>query len=151
MEWKDVMNALCVDYSKRTVQRILKHHHITKWRAAKRPKLTPAIATDRLKFAYKYRAWRRRWRRVILSDECSVERGRGKDQIWCFRDPQGKWLPQNIQPKSTGKDLSIMVSACFSGKSGRCDLQVMERDEDAPRGGYSARSYIKVLEEVIPQ
>jgi len=30
---------------------------------------------------------------------------------------------------------------------GRSELQVMERDEDSPKNGYSARSYIKILEE----
>jgi transposase len=41
--------------------------------------------------------------------------------------------------------------ACFSGAPGRCDLQVMECDETSRRSGYTAASYIKVLEEVIPQ
>lgn len=44
-----------------------------------------------------------------------------------------------------------MVSGCFSGRHGRCDLQVMERDAHSERNGYSARSYIKVLEQIIPQ
>jgi len=30
---------------------------------------------------------------------------------------------------------------------GRSELQVMERDEDSPKNGYSACSYIKILEE----
>ena len=29
----------------------------------------------------------------------------------------------------------------------RSELQVMERDEDTPKNSYSARSYIKILEE----
>jgi len=32
-------------------------------------------------------------------------------------------------------------------KGGRSELQVMERDENAPKNGYSAGSYIKILEE----
>jgi hypothetical protein len=32
-------------------------------------------------------------------------------------------------------------------KGGRSELQVMRRDDDSPKNGYSARSYIKVLEE----
>jgi hypothetical protein len=151
MEWKTVMKSLDVNYSKSTIKRILAKHYITKWRAAKRPKITPEIATKRLVFARKYLRWRRRWKRVILSDECSVERGKGHKQAWCFRTPQERWLVQNVQPKMTGKNLSIMVSGCFSGRSGRCDLQVMERDTLSRKGGYSAASYIKVLEEVIPQ
>jgi len=43
-----------------------------------------------------------------------------------------------------------MVWASFSLYS--CsDLVVMQRDIDAPRGGYTARSYIAVLDEILPQ
>ena len=54
-----------------------------------------------------------------------------------------------IEPKKTGKDVCIMVwGAIWLG--GRSDLVVMERDPDAPRGGYSACSYIQVLDDQIP-
>ncbi len=51
LEWNEVMKLLHVDFSKRTVQRILAKYHITKWRAKKRPMLTPELATERLSFA----------------------------------------------------------------------------------------------------
>jgi transposase len=54
-----------------------------------------------------------------------------------------------IQPVKKGKDISVMVWAAFSGALGRSDLIVMERDPKAPKGGYSAESYLKVLEEQI--
>jgi len=44
-----------------------------------------------------------------------------------------------------------MVWASFSGALRASDLVVMERDKEAPKGGYSAKSYIKVLEDQIPQ
>jgi len=56
-----------------------------------------------------------------------------------------------IQPVKKGKDISIMVWAAFSGALGRSDLIVMERDPDAPKGGYSAQSYLKVLEDQLPR
>jgi hypothetical protein len=34
---------------------------------------------------------------------------------------------------------------------GRSDIVVMARDEDAPRGGYTSRSYLEVLEDQIPR
>jgi len=55
-----------------------------------------------------------------------------------------------IQPVKKGKDISVMVWAAFSGALGRSDLIVMERDPDAPKGGYSAQSYLKVLEDQLP-
>jgi DDE superfamily endonuclease len=33
---------------------------------------------------------------------------------------------------------------------GRSDIIIMERDDDSSKGGFSANSYIKVLEEAIP-
>jgi hypothetical protein len=34
--------------------------------------------------------------------------------------------------------------------SGRSELFIMERDETSKRGGYSARSYLQVLEDQLP-
>jgi transposase len=42
-----------------------------------------------------------------------------------------------------------MIWASFSGASGRSDLAIMKRDPDAPRGGYSANSYLDMLEEYM--
>jgi len=40
-----------------------------------------------------------------------------------------------------------MVWASFSGALRASDLVVMERDKEAPKGGYSTKLYIKVLED----
>ena len=73
-----------------------------------------------------------------------MERGKGKKQEWVFRTPRQKWDKEMIQPVKKGKDISVMVWAAFSGALGRSDLILMERDPDAPKGGYSAQSYLKV-------
>jgi len=44
-----------------------------------------------------------------------------------------------------------MVWASLSGALGASDLVVMERDKEVPKGGYSAKSYIKILEDQIPR
>jgi transposase len=41
--------------SRSTIYRLIKKHHITKWRAKKRPKLTPELARMRLKWAKQHR------------------------------------------------------------------------------------------------
>lgn len=56
-----------------------------------------------------------------------------------------------VQPYKKGKDISVMVWASFSGKRGRSPLHIMVRDPLAKRGGYSANSYLEVLEENIPK
>lgn len=55
-----------------------------------------------------------------------------------------------IETYKAGKGISVMVWACFSGKSGRSELIIMERDQDLKRQGYSANSYIKLLNEALP-
>ena len=54
-----------------------------------------------------------------------------------------------VQPVKKSKDISVIVWAAFSGALGKSDLVVMERDVKALKGGYSAESYLKVLEEQI--
>ena len=114
--------------------------------------LTKQHARKRLLFCRRYKRWRSKgWKKVIWSDDCSAERGKGKKQQWVFRTPRQKWDKEMIQPVKKGKDISVMVWAAFSGALGRSDLIVMERDLKAPKGGYSAESYLKVLEEQIPR
>jgi hypothetical protein len=49
-----------------------------------------------------------------------------------------------------GKGILIIVWACFSGRLGRSELYIMERDPELKRGGNSAKSYLKLLDEIIP-
>ena len=137
-----------VTVTHKTLYRLLKKYHITNWRARKRPKLTPAVARLRLRWARKYKGFP--WRKVKFSDECSYERGTGKKPIWVFRTSLQKWYHEFIEEVSTGKDLTQMVYAAF-WYNGRSELIAMERDPLAAKEGYSARSYIWALEDgLIP-
>jgi hypothetical protein len=84
----------------------------------------------------------------MWSDECSVERGAGKQQEWCFRTPAQKWEPEMIQTYKCGKDIRVMVWGCF-WDTGRTSLYLMDRDFEAKKHGYSANSYIKVLDAMV--
>lgn len=55
-----------------------------------------------------------------------------------------------IEPANKTKRGSVMVWAAFGGPYERSDLIVMQRDEESKRNGYSAWSYLLVLEEAIP-
>jgi transposase len=46
-----------VTVTHKTLYRLLKKYHITNWRARKRPKLTPAVARLRLRWAQKYKGF----------------------------------------------------------------------------------------------
>ena len=53
-----------------------------------------------------------------------------------------------IDPQTKGKDISIMIwGAIWIG--GRSDLVVMERDSNSPKNGYTANSYLKVLDDQL--
>jgi hypothetical protein len=43
---------------------------------------------------------------IMWSDECSLERGIGKQREWCFRTPDSKWDSKNVQTYTCGKDVS---------------------------------------------
>ena len=110
------------------------------------------MAAKRLAFAKKFVLLsKEEWAKIIWSDECSIERGSGKDRSWVFRLPHQKWDKEMVDTYKKGKDISVMVWAAFSGALGRSSLYVMDRDAESKKGGYSARSYLEVLEENIPR
>jgi hypothetical protein len=85
----------------------------------------------------------------MWSDKCSAERGSGKERTWVFRTPPQKWNKEMIDTYKKGKDISVMVWGCFWG-SGRSKLYVLSRDFESKKHGYSANSYIEVLDYQLP-
>lgn len=86
----------------------------------------------------------------MWSDECFVERGLGKEQEWCFRTPAEKWDPRMVTTYKCGKNLKVMVWGCF-WDNGRTGCYLMDRDFESKKHGYSAKSYLEVLDaEVEP-
>ena len=147
LTYQELKIATGVTISHRTIYRILMNAGITKWMAKKRPKLRPVDAALRLKWALKHQDWTySRWSNIIWSDECSVERGSGKRREWCFCTPAQKWNKEMIQATPKGKDIKVMVWAAFWG-GGQSDLYGLDRDFESKKFGYSARSYIQVLDD----
>jgi hypothetical protein len=119
-------------------------HH---WRAKKRPELTDEIALLRYDWARVRAHWNvERWKKYMWSDECSAERGKGQKQVWVFGLPSEKWHPKNVSTYKIAKGIRIMVWACFWGNSERTPLYVIDLDFEAKKEGYSATSYLEVLE-----
>lgn len=98
----------------RTVKRILAKEGIKKWSAKKRPKLTEDLAPGRLRWALCYADWTEEdWKRVIWSDECSVEKSKDPRIVWVFRTPFEKWDKECIQTYEKGGEVKLMVWGCF--------------------------------------
>ena len=145
--YRDLIEKSGVDCSRKTVYRILRDAGIINWLVKKRPLLRPQDVKARLRWAKKYKDWTYNdWVKVIWSDECSVERGSGKRREWVFRTPAQKWDKNMIQATPKGKDVRVMVWTAFWG-GGTSDLYPLERDFESKKMGYSANSYLDVLEQ----
>jgi transposase len=137
--------------SRSTLYRVIKKTGLLHVRCKKRPKLTPQRARARLLFAREYRSYP--WHRRILkfSDECSIQKGSGHTTEWCFRYDDEKWKTKMVTQLSTARKPAQMVWAAVwldeRGRPRRSDLIIMQRDPDAPHGGYSAQSYIQALQQ----
>lgn len=150
--WRQTLQACHLPYALSTAKKVLAESNLGKWRAAKRPYLEQEHVDLRLQYALQHITWTPyMWDHVIWSDECSVERGKGKSVEWVFCTPQQKWDKEMISTYNKGKQLSIMVWAAFSVESGRSDLVVMARDPESRRGGYSTNSYLQVLDDQLPR
>jgi transposase len=132
-----------------TLYRVLKRRSLTKLPCKKRPKLTAVHARKRRRFC---RGWVRfQWHRrtVKFSDECSVQKSSGANPEWAFRFSWEKWKKEMLTECSTSRKPAQMVWGSIwldeRGHPRRSKLVIMERDPDAPRGGYSAKSYIETL------
>ncbi len=62
-----------------------------------------------------------------------------------FETPEQKWDRDKVMKIPNGKGFSIMIWGAFWG-SERSDLYLLDRDFESKKHGYSAASYIKVLD-----
>lgn len=117
------------------------------WRAKKRPELSEKVAAERLLWCKVRAHWTvEQWKEYIWSDECSAEKGKGKGQIWVWGTPSDKWKPSHVTTYKKGKQLRVMVWGAFWGESERTPLYIMDRDYESLKQGYSANSYLEVLD-----
>jgi transposase len=83
------------------------------------------------------------WQNVIFSDECSYERGSGKNATWVFRTAKQKWDKEMIEPKKKKGGVAIMVWGGFLYNA--CSSLILLTKEENSRG-YNAIAYQKALE-----
>jgi hypothetical protein len=112
--YQQVIQACNLSCRRETVKKICKRHGITNWRCKKRPELTEEHALKRLAWCLAHKGWTdEEWGLVCWSDECSVERGRGKRAEWCFRTSAQKWNREMVQTYGTNKNMKVMVWGAF--------------------------------------
>jgi Transposase/DDE superfamily endonuclease len=146
LTYHELISQLGLEIHPNTVKKILKEHGRQNWKCKRRPFLTPALAAKRLAWCLEHKDWRaEEWGMVVWSDECSVERGRGKRDEYAFRTSTQKWLPQMVQTYNAKKNMKVMVWGAF-WDDGRSNLYIMDRDFESQKHGYSAQSYLEVLD-----
>jgi hypothetical protein len=74
-----------------TLYRVLKSKLLTKHRCKKRPKLTQGHAQKRLEFCRRWRQFPWHRRTLKFGNECSVQKGSGHNQEWCFCFEWERW------------------------------------------------------------
>jgi hypothetical protein len=135
--------------SRSMLYRLLKRRNLTNFPCKQRPKLNRTHALKRLQFYRQYRTFKWSQRTLKFSDECSVQKGSGQNREWVFHYPEEKWKPEMLQTVSTSRNPAQMVWASIwldkRGRARRSPLVILERDSNAPRGGYSAQGYIQAL------
>jgi hypothetical protein len=144
-----VIKSLDLVFGRTTIKKILTQHGIANWRARRRPFLTEAHAAKRLAWCLKNRYRNvEEWGMHMWSDECLVERGRGKQTEWVFRTPAQKWDKEMVQTYDCHKNMKVMVWGAFWDR-GRTGLYIMDRDFESKKHGYSANSYLEVLDHSV--
>ena len=134
-----------------TLRSALQEYGLNKFRAKRRPKITAGVAAQRLRYAREGRNFN--WRRcpVRFSDECSVQRGSGRDTEWSFGYPSEKFDHNKVTEVSTARGKQQIVWASIwitpGGRVGRSPLVIMERDYTSKGKGYTSQSYMKALDE----
>jgi hypothetical protein len=146
LTFQDRRDDTGLNMSNSYIKNLARNYGLSRWRAKKRPELTEKHAAERLLWCRIRAHWTtEQWGKYMWSDECSVERGRGKLVEWVFGPKADKYKPEMVTTYRAGKDIRVMVWAAFWA-GGRTDLHIMERDFESKKHGYSAWSYLEVLE-----
>lgn len=148
--YQNITRLTGIEISRGTLYNIISKHGIKNWLSKKRPILTEKDAQRRLEWALAHQHWLEEWEWIIWSDECSIVRGSGKQRPWVFRTPQQKWDKEMITGTAKGKGVSVMVWAAISIRGGASDLIILDRDFESKKMGFSAKSYLAVLERALP-
>jgi transposase len=137
--------------STQTLRAALQDQGLQNFRAKRRPKINAGIAAQRLRYARDYQGFNYQRCIIRFGDECSVQRGSGRNKEWSFGYPDEKYDHDKVTEVSTAQGKQQMVWASIwitpGGRVGRSPLVIMERDYTAARHGYTGWSYTNALDE----
>ena len=153
IEYKELLPAVGLTMRQKTsVYRWLDSKNVHKWRAKRRPLLTSEYAAKRLTFAEKWRPIldEQSVRKIAWSDEMYCHFSGQLPRYWVFRRVGEQYDQDKINPTKRPSGKWVMAwAACWSNTS--TEIQFIEKDPEAPRGGCSARTYRDMLADQLPQ
>lgn len=151
IKMRDLLHEVDDVAKKRSVQRLLREMNLRKWIQKKRPFITPEHAAARLDWAIRHQAYTLvDWKKVLWSDECTVERGVGVKPTWTFVRPRDQLREGDIQAvRASGKGVKKMLWACFRDNL-RSGLVPLDGDPEAPRGGVTSWVISALYESYLP-
>lgn len=130
--------------SRSTIRRLLRTYGLRKWKSKKRIPLSKETAQKRVAFCREWAGFTE-WEKLIFSDECSVQRGSNSPVQFVFRFQNEAFLQDFVNLSYQRRDISQMIwGGIWIG--GRSKLVIMQPDHEAPRNGYSSRSYTDALD-----
>jgi transposase len=143
LSYKELRQQFGLNISVSTIKRRLNKFGIHKYIKAKRPLLTPLQARVRLLWCIRHRDWTvAHWRRVIWSDECSVERQSNPLVEWVFRSAKERWLRECVKGVAKSGTVKKMIWGCFAGGlKGTCGGMRVDMGESV-----TAEVYIRTLD-----
>ncbi len=138
---RDFTRELPVEVSTSTIRRSLHDSGIYGRIATPKPYISPKNAQKRLNWCRERVTWgEEEFKRIIWSDECSIEIGENSKVVYAWRKSKEKWRPQCLRPTFKSGRKSVMVWGCFlRGNLG--PLVILSR------GSINGKNYMKILEE----
>ena len=114
---RQITNELPVNASTTTFRNALKERGTKLYMAAKKPKITPKNIQERKDWCGNVADWsEEEWRKVIWSDESSVELGLSSRKVKVWRKEGERYNPDCLAPNQRSGRISVMFWACFFGK-----------------------------------
>ncbi|KAE8550201.1 hypothetical protein EYB25_006422 [Talaromyces marneffei] len=125
--------------------------HKRKWKQRKRPEILPLNAQKRLAWALRYEAYTpREWQRILWTDECTVERGKGGQLIWTWHSLTEQLREHDIREIRTGKSIKKMFWGGFKFDQ-RSPLVPLTSDGSSAGGGITATVIRQLYMEQLPE
>ena len=144
IQYEALRNAVDNRVTIRTIQNMFYQLNKRKWKQRKRPEISVLNAQKRLAWALRYDNYTPlQWMRILWTDECTVERGKGGQLIWTWHSLTEQLQEHDVREIRTGKSIKKMFWGGFKFDK-RSPLVPLTSDGSSTGGGITA-TVIKAL------